>query len=95
MNERIHWNTLRMVVQNMQGNLFVLIYLRENPLGLILLLDVPMLDLKAGDLNPGDLAEDPLLVPPNISQKRIVSSAPADTIVLPSGEDAMCSTLEL
>ena len=69
-------------------------YRKENPLGLILLLHVPIDDLKVGDLKPGDLVEAPVL-PPNISQKRIVSSAPADTIVLPSGERLICNTLEL
>ena len=69
-------------------------YRRENPLGLILLLQVPIVDLKTGDLKPGDLVEVPVF-PPKISQKRIVSSAPADTIVLPSRERLMCNTLEL
>ena len=69
-------------------------YLRENPLGFILLLHVPSDDLNVGDLNPGVRAEDPVF-PPNISQKRMVSSAPADTIVPPSGERLMCRTLEL
>lgn len=43
--------------------------------------------LKLGE--PGAVLLPLVEVPPKMSQKRIVSSAPAETIVLPSGERAM------